>query len=225
MKMDDGSFRWEAPVIHDLKAAELLIDAKARKFLAPFVGSERSVSEAAGLLGISTQALSYWVKKFLASDLLEQSRTKARPGRPIRYYRAPFEKAYVPFDVLPSETLEALIQEQDAPWQRLLAKNLVRVGQDAFSSLHTWMVAVEPDGRGELCIGIASSTTDEASLRQKLLPAEAPAILISMTSFHLSFEDAKQLQAELSELIDRYKQKRGPQPYLARIGLTPIITE
>lgn len=217
--------RSPGPAIRDPQAAELLANPEARRRMAPFVGRERTTSEAAEILGISTQALTYWVKKFLASELLEQTRSEPRRGRPAQRYRATFEKAYVPFGVLPVETLEALVQEQDAPWQRLLAKNLVRVGRDAFASLHNWMLVVEPDGQGDLCIGIASSTTDEAPLRQKLLAADAPAMLISTASFRLSFEDAKQLQAELSELIDRYRQKRGPQTYLVRIGLTPVITE
>ncbi len=211
--------------IRDSATAQLLVDPRVRHHLAPFVGQARNLSDVAGLLGTSTHALLYWVKKFLGHGLLELSRSEARPGRAIKYYQTTSEKFLIPFDALPAETLEQLLFAYDAHWQKQLTKNMLRVSQDTYTALHTWLMVIEGDQRGGLCVNVSAGAKDDRSLRQRLLEPDAPALLTSWTPLNLTFEQAKVLQQELSTLIDRYKDCKGSQRYLARFALTPIFDE
>jgi hypothetical protein len=223
--MDSDFLPSSEKVISDPDTAKLLVDPRVRHHLAPFVGQARNVSEVASFLGTSTHALMYWVKKFLEHGLLELNRSEARPGRAIKYYQASSAKFLIPFKALPAETLEGLLSNYDAHWQARLTKNMLRVSQDTYTALHTWLMVVEEDTRGGLCVNVSAGAKDDRSLRQRLLEPEAPALLTNWTPLNLSFEEAKRFQRELSELIDRYRECKGPQRYLARLALTPIVED
>lgn len=102
---------------------------------------------------------------------------------------------------------------------------MLRVSQDTYTALHTWLMVIEGDQRGGLCVNVSAGAKDDRSLRQRLLEPEAPALLTNWTSLSLTFEQAKELQRELSDLIDRYKDCKGSQSYLARFALTPVVEE
>ncbi len=77
--------------------AELFSDPVAVKFLEPFLGRERSASQAAAELGVAIDTLLYRVNKFLDAGLLEIVRLEPRAGRPIKIYRTIADGFYVPF--------------------------------------------------------------------------------------------------------------------------------
>jgi len=77
-------------------AARVLADARKRRFLSPFLGRTRRLSEAAQELGVSPSRLAYWVRRFLALGLLE---------RVERGYRSTAEAYFVPFEASPAAGL------------------------------------------------------------------------------------------------------------------------
>ncbi len=167
----------------------------------------------------------YWVKKLLKLELLEVVRTEPRAGKPIKVYRAPAEHFVVPLNAVSAATFEALLAQHHATWEELLRKSLVGSAHDAFERLHTWSLVVSK-GEKAIRIDVTPEAGDDAfgydSMRQRLLTATAPALLDCWVPIGLSFEDAKNFQKELSDLLDRYEARPGAQDYLARIALAPI---
>lgn len=219
--------------IVDPVLAELITDPQLRRYIATFLERECSVGEAAKELEVSPQAMLYWTRKLVKLGLLKVVREERRRGKPIKYYRSVADGFFIPFVAIPSETLEALILKQEEYWQKLLARNLVRTGRDTFQELHNWgicLVRSEESGLFQdevhhLRVDVAANPHDEHFLGDRLLEPEAPALWLSWSLFQLSFEDAKDFQRELAELVGRYSHRRGAQRYLARLNLVPLLEE
>lgn len=209
--------------VSDPKLAAVLADPKALRNLYPFMGQDNTLGQAAQSLSVSQHHLRYWVEKFTALGLLQQVRSEARKGRAIKWYRASANRYFVPFRAVATDTLEQLMLQQDAPWNELLARNLVQVGLAHFEQLHTWGLSIFV--AGSLCIEIATSADDQQFLHQRLIEPSAPAVVMSWIPMQLNFETAKAFQRELSALLERYSQMRGAQTYLARFALTPLVKE
>lgn len=92
--------------------ARLLSDDAATRFLEPFLGRERSASQAARELGVPLDTLLYRVKRFLDAGLLEVVREEPRAGRPIKIYRTVADGFYVPFGLTSFAEHEEQMREQ-----------------------------------------------------------------------------------------------------------------
>lgn len=209
--------------VDDPRQAALLANPKALRHLTPFMERACTVGAAAKALGVSPHGMLYWVNKFLEHDLLMVDRTQSRRGKPIKWYRTPARRFFVPVQALPSATLEELLARDDEPWQKLLIRNAVHTGLDAFERLHTWGLNVycAPDLRVEMTPGSEEGPT----LQEQLLQPDAPALLLGWVPLQLDFEDAKQLQHELCDLLSHYQGKKGGQRYLTRVAMTPLLKE
>ena len=184
--------------------------------LAPFLGRERTVGQAATESGELANTVLKRAKRFLAAGLLEVSGTLPRRGRPMKLYRTIADLFFVPFEATAAESLETSLAERDAYWERLLRRNVVRARMEA---LGTWGTRVYRDERGRLQVQTAVTPEADATT----LDAAAPAVLSSWRdSVTLDFEDAKALQREMYELLLRYEQKQGAQRYIVRLALAPV---
>ncbi len=112
--------------VRDAEAARLLTDPDARRFLAPFIGRERTAGEAASEIGCSVERLLYRLRQFQAVGLLVQTGVRVRAGRAMKRYRASADGFVVPFELTPHEDLEALLHRQALPHARLLARTWAR---------------------------------------------------------------------------------------------------
>ncbi len=203
-------------VVRDPTAAELLMNPTTLRQLAPFLGRERTVGQAATESGELANTVLKRAKRFLAAGLLEVSGTLPRRGRPMKLYRTIADLFFVPFEATAAESLETSLAERDAYWERLLRRNVVRARMEA---LGTWGTRVYRDERGRLQVQTAVTPEADATT----LDAAAPAVLSSWRdSVTLDFEDAKALQREMYELLLRYEQKQGAQRYIVRLALAPV---
>lgn len=91
-------------VIHDLKVARVITDREQLRRLAPFMGQEITVKQAAGALGLPLTATYKITQRFLHLGLLQETRQEQRAGRAIRHYRAP-TSFFTPFSVLGLEEM------------------------------------------------------------------------------------------------------------------------
>ena len=98
--------------MHTPDQARLLSDDAATRFLEPFLGRERSASQAARELGVPIDTLLYRVKRFLEAGLLEIVREEPRAGRPIKIYRTVADGFYVPFELTAYAEHEEQMREQ-----------------------------------------------------------------------------------------------------------------
>ncbi len=204
-------------VITDPTAARALLDPSTVRHLAPFLGSELSVSEAAEISGEKPNTVLSRVRRFVTLGLLEVSREVPRAGRPIKLYTAVADVFFVPFEASEAESLEAALAERERYVEDLLRHNVVRGRLEA---LGNWGTRVYKDERGRL--QVQTAVTPDANVT--MLDPGAPAVLSAWRdAVMLDYEDAKALQRQLYELLLRYLRYDGSQRYVVHVGMAPVL--
>ncbi|UCH26741.1 MAG: hypothetical protein JSV66_03580 [Trueperaceae bacterium] len=156
------------------------------------------------------------VQGFLDLGLLEVAEIVARRGRGIKLYRTTAKSYFIPFHATSAETLESALAEKDAYWERLLRRNVVRARLEAVG---TWGTRIYRDNRDRLQVQMAIAPDKNVTT----LDPDSPAVVSAWRdSLYLDFDEAKELQHELFDLIKRYQRKRGAQRYVLRLGLAPL---
>jgi hypothetical protein len=216
MEDDDSS---SFAVVRDPKAAAFLADLERVQVLLPFLERERTVSDVARELDLPLDAMYYRVRRLVELGLLQPTRTVPRKGRALTLYRARASHFFAPLDALPKRTAEDFLAEGDEPTRRRVARSVARVmlalPRDLRMGLH---VRLDDEGRPSVGLG-----PEERGWRPaKMLDAEVPAIVSSWMPLRLGFEDAKALQRELFDLIERYAGRGGPDAYLLGLQLAPV---
>ncbi len=205
--------------VREPRAAEALVDPTTLRHLAPFLGRDRSVAEAARETGEKPNTTLRRVRRFADLGLLRVWREVPRAGRAIKRYRTVADVFFVPFEATGAESLETALAERDAYWERLLRRNVVRGRMEA---LGTWGTRIYRDARGRLQI----QTAVRPDVNATTLDPTAPAVLsLWRDALMLDFEDAKALQREMFALVQRYQKQAGAQRYVVRMGLAPVLTE
>lgn len=201
--------------VTDPNVAAFLNDTTKNRFLAPFIARERSLSEAAKIVGVKLNAMNYWVKRLLEMKLIKQTRSESRKGSSVRYYRSKADEIIVPVDLIPKESYEVVLLEQMQPsFEHLIRANVrsALLQHPGGWNLHFFR---RPDG-----VVWREDKPDLPGGRRALpLPA-----LNDWYRPVLTKENAKKLEAELIELLERYQTKessKGGTPYLAHIALIP----
>ena len=203
-------------VIRDSALADLLTNPAILKQLEPFLGQESSIGEAARLTGTKPNSMLARVNRWEKLGLLGVTRVKRRSGKPIRYYRTTADAWFIPFDTTSAESLEAGLGERDSYWEDRLRHSVVTAREQ---QVGTWGTRVYRDPRGRLQFQMAVSPERNWTS----LSADQPAVLAAWRDgLYLDFDDAKQLQRELFDLLLRYQGKNGAQRYLLRLGLAPL---
>lgn len=201
--------------VENPEAAAILANPDRLRYLTPFVGTERSVSEAARALEISLNRLKYWIGRFLKLSLIRVS--SASDG--VKRYRAVADAFFVPFEATSAETAEALFEQWNAPWQPVYYRNLVRVLAE---TAQDWGVRVQPSENGLLNVALANGP----ERNWDFFEADAPPVLDGwITDLQLELEDAKALMREMLHLYLRYAAKGGRQRYIARVSFAPLLNE
>ena len=208
-------------VVEDADAAQALTDPKEQRYLLPFIREELSLSEAASRLGVKPNALLYHVNKLLELGLLEVSQVKQRKGRASKLYRASAERFFIPFSLTQADTVESLSAETNVRSERALQRDLIAAETKVSDD---WGVAIYVMADGGLSIDLIASREHPTEDTAFILNAEHPAVWSSWLELNLSFEEAKELQNELVDLWNRYKQRSNPSElkYTLRLGLTPV---
>lgn len=206
-------------VVRDPQRARLLLDARTRRQLAPFLGAAASVGEAARARNEKPNTVLRRVRRLLDAGLLEVAETVPRRGRAIRRYRAVAEVFFVPFEASAADDLESALAEREAWVERLLRRAVVRARREA---LGVWGTRIYADERGRVQVQMAVRPDADAST----LDPGGPAVLSAWRDgLELDYPDAKALQRELYELLLRYQRKRGAQRYVVHLGLAPVAPD
>ena len=205
------------------QVAAALLEPNTLAVLSPFVQQERSPADVAKELGTPLNSMMYQINRLLKLKLLRVHRVEARAGRAKKYYRAVAESFFIPYGLTAAETPERLLEQETAYLQRRLIHHLVNAAQQ------------ELDGRGERVWGLQVALEGERLVVRNaigpdsdwnFLDPTAPAILDWWAEdIQLDFEDAKTMQAELCDLLTRYRVKTGRQGYIVRLAMAPIITK
>jgi len=213
---DDGA-PGSVALITDPEAAAALMDPGKLRHIAPFIGTEKSISQAAEESGESPNTTLKRVRRYLELGLVTVAREVPRAGRPIKLYRSVAQVYFVPFEATGAESLEAGMAERDGFYERLLRRNVVRARIDTIGN---WGTRIYRDGRGRL--QVQTAVTPDVNVTS--LDKTAPAVLSAWRDgVMLEFEDAKALQAELFATLQRYLRKSGPQRYVVHVAMAPLL--
>ena len=203
-------------VVTDAGMADVLINPTRLRQLEPFLGRECTVKQAAQETGEKANTVLSRVRRFLALGLLEVTREEKRNGRALKVYRSVADIFFVPFEATSVESLERMLEERDAYWEKLLRQGVVDVRRE---DVGTWGTRIYRDARSRLQIQTAINPNENYTM----LDAERPAALSAWRdSVYLDFEDAKALQKEMFALLQRYHKKDGAQRYIVRLGMAPL---
>jgi DNA-binding transcriptional ArsR family regulator len=201
--------------VSDPKVAAFLNDTTKNRFVAPFIAKERSLSEAAKIVGVKLNTMTYWINKLLEMKLIQQTRSEPRKGSSVRYYRSIADEIIVPVDLIPKESYEAVLLEQLQP----LFEHLIHANVHSALRQHPggWNLhfSCRPDG-----VVWREDKPDLPGGRRALpLPA-----LNDWYQPILTKEAAKNLERELIELLERYQSypaEKHSKRYIAHIALVP----
>ena len=199
--------------IDDPNAAKMLTDPQNAIYLSPFLAQENTVKGAATELNISELKMYRWVSKLINLGLLSFIKIERRRGKPIKHYRSIAKAFFVPFDLTPADTFEALLQQYDNHWQSRL--------------LHGLDKSIKPSG-----IGMCLFRDAEGNLRTLFTkdPLDSTPDLVDdnlsrWAELKLSHQQALELKQKMIDLFNHYSHNdhSGGRSYILRMALAPII--
>ncbi len=198
--------------LETFEACAFVADREHRRWLAPFLRGECTVSSAARELGVSSVALYKRVRRAVELGILTETCQQPRAGKPLRFYRARGESLFIPFRLYPPDLLHAANRAlyQDAFVHAL--ERLYREAQFVESGMGA-RTAVAPSGDVYLQIVTVSGETWD------YLARDAPALAVGWNPMWLEPEDAKALQREIVGVLGKYLGKRGSRAYLTGMFL------
>jgi Helix-turn-helix domain len=214
-----GSFNGEWFEVKNEEQARLLTDPVVRQLLEPFIGSERSATQAAEQIGCSVQRLLYRIEQFKRAGLLLETRQERRSGRPIRYYRAVADGFRIPFAFTPFADVEAMIARQHAPYDRLRNRASAR---QAIQKGYDGRVLYRDVLSGEL----NSESAIPAPKRPRSDRSQTPSNDVALIA-RLSIGQVRAFAREFNDLTERLlaasrAESRG-QAFLVYLGMQPLV--
>jgi Helix-turn-helix domain len=208
--------------LNDPKQAAELLDPNTLRFLGPFLGQTRTADQVARELGISLNTLLYQIKRLCDLGFLEITEERPRRGRGIKHYRASAEMYFIPFENTPFATPEdMLLREYEPLYRQFLAGFLEAAMQMVnLQTARDIGLCISRDPSGS--VGVQHGVHPLRGFNLNPFESNAPAILIDWEDqLRLDFEDAKALQLEMAELLERYRAKDGSGSYIAHMALAP----
>lgn len=186
--------------IHTASQAVIFDERTLSRFFYPFLGRDRTVSQAAAEVGCKLNAMHYRVGTFLGAGLLKIVREERRAGRPIKSYRAVADAFFVPFQFTAHATQQESWLAHTAPVARRIARSMAeqhltreRAGQCVFRDDRNNLVSI---GGRELAEDTEIVFHPDASYR--------PLGTDRFGNIFLAEDEARALERELIDLFSRY---------------------
>ncbi len=214
-------------VVEDSAAAAYLTHPASQRYFTPFLARERTASDVARELDVDTGSVTYRINRMLNLGLLTQTRLTPRAGRALRHYRSVADEVFIPLALTPTASLAELFARGRADTAASLSTALERA----------WLQLGSEEGWGTHLYRHADGVLNRDFLPRDLLASEefwrrvlaenAPAVWDQYAQLHLSHTQAKQMQHDLADLIQRYAKTsdRGrtsaTTPHLIHLALAP----
>ena len=210
MKEENASSTLE---VTDVETANVLTDPEHLRYIAPFLGRERTVGEVARETRSTLSTTYRRVKRYCDLGILEVAREHKRKGKPLKIYRTVADAFFVPL------RLTGGPEERSARWQKHWERDFQRSFRHAYGDeLETWGQRIYRKN-GVFVSMMAKSPSEDLDT----LTAEMPAFFSRFhDSLYLDFAEAKAFQRELDALFHAYTKKRGGQRYMMRLSFAPV---
>lgn len=199
------------------KLAEVLFNQEQRDLLAAFI-LEQSPKEAAEKLGISLAQLYPRLQRLEKLGLLIVTKTEARAGRAIKYYRVVAEEFLIPNRAV---TIEDLHEKQDALRSKQLWHCIYKAGFPGTQTNPDWGMRVFYHQRN----GFVLQATWSEEQDWDLLDERHPVFLPYWYKLKMSKERARAMQRELHDVFFKYvnAQDDDSETYMIRVAMAPIV--
>lgn len=208
--------------MEDPAAARLLADPARSTWLAPFLGAEATIGEAAGRVGAAPLAMYRFARALEERGVLRVARETPRRGRAVKHYRCVRDALFVPYRVTPAGTLEALLTGFDDVARAHLIRSLADVFRHEAERVSRELgLRLFLDAQGRLNVINGLGTVGPGIVRGLLAP-EAPAVWNEWVPLRLTRERAKALQHLLNDLAREHAGDGEGAPYLLRVALVPV---
>ena len=194
--------------------AKLLTDSTSKAFFKPFVGRDRTVSQAAAELGCNLNTLLYRIKTFVRADLLYVVREEKRAGRPVKVYRSVGDEIFIPFNSTPHADLEELLKAQLEPFLSNLLSHLAH----AYRQNGSKGQRLYRDNKGTVWTNMTESATGFS--REDV---QTSVMLYNDITTRLTDDEVRTLQRALSDLFTQSlptPDKQG-KTYTLQVALVP----
>ncbi|WP_309572080.1 hypothetical protein [Deinococcus sp.] len=202
----------DVEVLADGHRAQVVTDRVQLRLLAPFMGRERTVSQVAAQLGVGVTAMYKATQRFMRLGVLRETRREARPGRALRYYRAP-AAFFTPFTVI---SLEQIGQHNRASHLERFERNFARTVRRDLHGRWGALTRVLPSG--EPFYDVAT----QGGVSWNPLDDDSPIVLSGWNVLTLPPAEARALQREIMAVIVPYLNRRAEgQNYLLGVFITP----
>ena len=203
-------------IVKDIRAIDLLAKPEYRFLLLPFFQAEKSVSEAAEEARVELRKMYYLCQRACKLGLLRIASTQKRKGRAIKRYRAAADAFFVPYTYM-RETLREIFFESELKLLPMVADasahSFVKINGDVLYD-DEWGRLYRP----HLGTGFSSFTNsskkrflDLDAYLEHLNDAPTPYLKYTL-NLSLSQADAKSLQRELIDVMQRYTRRVGDGP-------------
>ena len=197
-------------------AATLLLRDKTRRFLAPFVGTRKSVKEASKQLGVNLSSFYPYVKQFERVGLIEVVEIVPRAGRPVKFYQTVADEFFIPHTLSP---LLVYLEELQRVNHNTLWQATLRAWSASTAEISTWGFRFYSDPE----IGFTAMGARSESEPWNLFEGEEPILLPYWRKLKLSREKARALQLELYGVLERYTAAQSEsEDYLVRVAMAPL---
>ncbi|AFZ67708.1 hypothetical protein [Deinococcus peraridilitoris] len=177
----------------------------------PVYGS--TVSSLADAFGLALHAAFRKVKKFERLGLLSVLREERRAGRAVRHYICREHSFFLPRELL---SLEEQMRETFEPYHELMRQQLALASTTGPNPVAGLIFQARHDGLWLIPANAHAQKWDPN------VPG-TPAFFHGSGPLLLDYPQAKALERELYELLDRYRTHQGSGLYLAHAFLTPVV--
>ena len=215
-------------VVTDPDAARLVLDARVARMLAPFMGAEVSLADAAREASVPLNTMKYRLQQFERLGLVERAAVQARRGRSAQTYRAA-AALFVPFHVTPLEAAASLYDVLFGVMHGALLRSVGAAWQAAAGDDHELGLHVYRTDTGRVTKDIVPLPVGGAgSFFPDLLRDDRPAVWNSGGVIRLTRAEAKAFQRDLVDLLRRHFPPVAPpleasSEYIYRFVLAPHL--
>ncbi len=172
------------------EAALFLVDRYKSGFVAPFLGRECSLAEAASSRGVSKSRMSYWVNQMLKLGLIQVERVEKRSRYKVPIYRSVADAFVFPIELIPAESDEALLALQFGDFFQRVLRSLSYTGRKNASG---WHVRVERQ-RDHVWVRMLPEAGN----------AEAAKLMSDFGRVYLSDAQAAEMRQEMRAVLERF---------------------
>lgn len=202
--------------VTDAETARVLIDPAQLRYIAPFIGRERTVKEVADETNSTLSTTYRRVRRYLGLGILEVVREQKRKGKALKVYRAVADEFYIPNNVTDGQEVSS--ERWQKHWERDFQQGLRHAYAEQLDGWGQRLYRKD----GVFTSSLASGPDEDIDPLEDKMPALYNRF---HDSLYLDFGEAKTLQRELDALFKKYMSETGGQRYMMRISFVPVAEE